>query len=256
MENQFLKFNKIIKNNPLEIKSSDVQVISEKEISGGDFGNIFLVKVKIGNSNKENEMILKKFKTATISKTIEEKTTTRIDTAEDRATRAFEHYNLAKKAGLKVFSTYRINEDKKSILMTNGDIGNWVCIGQNERSPSLASKGLEKINKIENYKELTENVYAQAIKATENNLYLHSDCFMFLIKKNNPQFIDFVIGDLDNLVEKPKAEKRKLFEDNLMTSFNALNRFLIDNIKEENVRYYRDLINETETQFLDNTKIS
>ena len=113
---------------------------------------------------------------------------------------AFEKYSIAKKAGLKVFPTFRIGEDGRSILMTTGFLNDQICIDSNSRI-SLKDLGYPLIEDIGNLQQFLLNFFDEGLKAGKQGVLTLFDIFFFILNKENPPKADFVIGDLDNLAQ-------------------------------------------------------
>jgi len=236
MENQDFSFKKYTG------KETKVHVESETLITQGTFGDIFDTVVEIGGHRKK--FIVKKYTSIGRSEKssilpeeyIEEML--RNDT-----TMAFERYSLAKKAGLKVFPTFRIGEDEKSILMTTGFSDNEICVGTNSM---VSVKNFEKplIQKIENVDQFLADFFAEGLKATQQGILLYFDVFFFILSKKEPTKVDFLIGDFDNF-SQPGYEIKNLKYRNMEQIRNALEDFCKRNIHKnytgiflEKVEYY------------------
>lgn len=227
-------FTRIPYRNNTEGESTRIKIISEEEFSGGEFGDIFSAVVNIDNKSKKYIFIIKKFKDS--SGVYTPFSTVKI--AEERAENAFRNYKIAKEAGLKVFSTYRLGDDKKSILMTNGNTTEWICLGTNERSPSLETYGITKMSEIPNFHLLIQYMISEIKKATENGILLYKDCYIFFLNKKTGE-VDFVLGDLDQL-SKNEMSKDKLFENNIEYGLEALKVFLSRNVEENKAYSYKN----------------
>src|SRR3989338_1172027 len=101
---------------------SDIEIIKKTPLGGGAYGEISQVIVRVGNVDRT--FVLKEFKD-------------RGKSAELFARRAFETHTKLKQAKLKVFPTYRLSEDGRSILMTSGHSEEFICLGTNKGSRSL-----------------------------------------------------------------------------------------------------------------------
>jgi len=159
-------------------KETAVRVISETLISDtGYFGDVFDTIIEIGGHQKR--VIIKKY----------------IGDEEEKrrcAKQALENYSSAKKAGLKVFPTFRISEDGKSILMTSGFLNDQICLGDN----NLKNPAIEKIKDVDKF---ISSFFAEALKAAQKGIPLGADVPFIIVSKDKPTKIDFVLGDLDSL---------------------------------------------------------
>lgn len=192
LEKQKLSFKKENK------KETEVEIISETFIGKGAFGEVFDTVIKIGG--KKRRLIRKRY----------------FDTlfANDRPSAieniksAVKHYSMAKNAGLKVFPTFRINEDQKSILMTTGFSDDKICISRKEGNEfmSVTEFGKPLIKEIRNLDEFISKLFAEGLKAIKNGISIFHDVPFIILSKEEPTTIDFVLGDLDNLLEKEKTK--------------------------------------------------
>jgi hypothetical protein len=197
-------------------KPSIVNVLKERRIGEGSFGRTYVADVLIGRHNRR--FIIKKFKGDT-------------QTAEKNAARAIENYRLARDAGLKVFTTYRLADDKTSILMTNASIDSTICIGSDSFS-HLPSFGEDKIQNLEmdKFQTLLDGVYNQALIAASHDLVIHPDSFFFLFNKESGS-LDFVLGDLDLIHKKPRSSFSYLLLVNLDYAEMAISAFVRGNVE-------------------------
>jgi len=183
MENSFEKQNiSFKKHTGIETK---VNIISETPINRGSFGEIFDTVVEVGGHRKR--FIIKKYRTQIFEKIAEKDTK-----------HAFKNYSLAKEAGLKVFPTFRISEDQKSILMTTGFSDNQICVSTNNKI-NVVELGRPLIEEFEDLDKFISTIFAEGLKAMKKGISLHQDMFFFLLSKNEPTKVDFILGDLDNL---------------------------------------------------------
>jgi len=153
--------------------------------------------------------------------------------SEEGAVRALKNYLVAKEAGLKVFTTFRINKDKKVVLMTTGHTEEWVCLGSNQegRAGDLKFFDLPKLNSITNFDQFLEDYFEQAEIAARNNIYIHGDVPFFMVeRKKDDAILDFVLGDYDNLTLKVNVEM--LLDENRRGLLSPLIIFLAHNIKD------------------------
>jgi hypothetical protein len=136
---------------------------------------------------------------------------------------------LAKDMGLRVFSTCRISEDEKYILMTNGNKeGKYVVASNLHNNVTLENFGLSKLKLVHNLDQLIESVFNEALKANEKNIDIGgSDSLFFQVspeaKGNN---VDFFLGDLDLLRQKTNFKKEDTAE-NMFAAKEALRLFCV-----------------------------
>jgi len=161
-------------------RESEVDIEEGSELGSGRYGYVREVVVRKGD--REHTMALKHF-----------------FKGREQAQGALDNYKLAKKAGLKVFTTYRISKEGDSILMTNGNSEETACLEIGWKEDRLEKIGGTPIEEIDNFDELLENLYQEAEKATENGLYFNGDEYFFLVDKETKTEVDFVLGDLDGI---------------------------------------------------------
>lgn len=187
MENKFLNnFIKAGKNNENSIFTAD-GVIEGKKLGSGNYGDVSEVEIEKGKH---------KIKLATKDYSKD------LDNAEMRAERAYKNYLLVKSAGLKVFPTMRISEDKKKLLMTLGTNANNFIVSKGSEIK------WEKIKKLDNLDSLITNLKDNIKKASLSDILLESDLYFLLINKSKPNKVDFVIGDYD-LIRSIKDNKHR-----------------------------------------------
>lgn len=208
-------------NDPTKDKVSKVKIIDQGEKLGdGRFSkSVEIVSAVVlddkGNESSPHSFVLKKF-------------TFPYDWDWSKgkpAENALISFNLLKKHKIKTWTTYRLSEDKESILMTNGNMDGKTLLTANKNT-SLAAKNLERnpIKKIENFEPFIAELFAEAKKAEEEKIYLHTDAYGFFVDNSsitsgNSNF-DFIISDLDN-VEFGETQSRQ-YEINLQQAFEAM----------------------------------
>lgn len=200
-------------------KPSTVQILGNKRIGVGDYGAVYEADVAIGNHIRK--FAIKKF----IPRL-------GINREEEFAARSIANYQLAKNAGLKVFPTYRLGEDRKTILMTNGNSDLVICLGSDKGS-SLETRGMQRIPEDEtnsdNYRHLITGLFDQAIIATKHGLSLgHSDVFFYLVNIHTSE-LDFVLGDFDMFNVSSNKRGDNLLDDNLAIVVKSLTEFTHNN---------------------------
>jgi hypothetical protein len=209
--------------------ASLVSIKSEVYLSQGAMGSVSVVEAEV--KGKKKSFVLKKFKDkAGLS-------------AKELAKNAYDNYNNARKSGLRVFPTYRLSAQQTGILMTNGNLEGFACIGTNQESPKIDSKefGLEKLNYIENFSDLIEILYEQAENSALAKIRFHDDCFMFLVNKGKTSLVDVVIGDMDN-VTKTQENTLELKRRNFFAGLIAFKNFIQANMNKQEAPRYEQLI--------------
>ncbi len=208
-----------------------VQIENERKIGSGAFGTCYEADVTIGKHKRK--LVIKRFYSAR---------------GEEEAANAMRNYEVAKKAGLKVFPTHRLGEDRKSILMTNGSTQTSVCIGINVDSPtteSLFGKRIEHIADEDLYK-FTDEAFQQAVLAGKKGITFDKDAFFFFVDRATQSKIDFIIGDLDMVNTRAATIPGYCLPHNKGAVKEAFNDFINQNVIEPDVykekiieRYYR-----------------
>lgn len=176
-------------------KETEVRVMSEALINKGAFGNIFDTVIKIGHLEKR--FIVKKYVQSDEYSN------------KDSAKQALRKYALVKGAGLKVFPTFRIGEDETSILMTTGFSKDQICIGSNNHFNVVHFKR-PLIEKVIDEDKFLSTFFAEGLKAVKNGIKIYMDVVFFVLSKNEPTKIDFVLADLDNLHRAQPSYKNGL----------------------------------------------
>jgi hypothetical protein len=158
-------------------------------------------------------------------------------------------YLKLRETGIRVFPTYRISEDEKTVLMTLGKQKGWWVYSSN----APEKKRLEKIKAIVNFDDFLQSLSVNLELANQNGITLPKDAYFFLVKKINEteHQADFVIGDLD-LVSwvEPKTPNDiqgeiRILENNIEISI-ILNRFVNSLVYGENRQTY---INKIQAKF-------
>lgn len=196
---------------------TQVHVLNEREIGSGVFGRVYESLVNVEGRNRK--FVIKKF------------SETRNKSAKDSALNAFQNYNRAKEAGLKVFSTYRLGEDGTSILMTNGNSETTVCVGGSDPNSFLEKRGIPRISNIDDvyFTDLAGKLFSQASIAANQGIALYEDAFFYLVDPNSGG-LDFVVGDLDMVNTRPIPPEH-LLSNNLNSVEDSLLTFIKGNFK-------------------------
>jgi hypothetical protein len=206
-------------------KPSTVHVVDKKWIGQGSYGAVYQADVVIGSHARR--FAIKQF---------QYRFRLGIDMGAEFAARSMANYKTAKEAGLKVFPTYRLGQDKKSILMTNGNSGSTICIGSDFQS-SLVAREESRIApgvRSKSFRNLIRGVLGQAQIATDHNISLgHSDVFFYFINQHTNE-LGFVLGDFDMLNPSPDENRRILLDENLAIAASSLSYFVDNNFEFAN----------------------
>lgn len=208
-------------------KKSRVKILEENIISEGTtFGEIYETLVDVGGRKKK--FIIKKYQG--------KDSTSSGEFAVQFAKEAFENYSYAKKAGLKVFPTFRLSQDKKNILMTNGNLENQICIGANHYK-NITDFERPLIKNIDNLDNFLKEYFEEGFKINGNNFQFHHDVPFFLISKTEPIKLDFVLGDLDNLT----SFKNTIRKDFALNNIHQMRKSIADFTKRNIDPSYQDI---------------
>ena len=167
-------------------KKAEVRILSETKVAEGSWGDIYEALVDI--AGRERKFIIKKYG--------------KKGSATQLASQAFEKYKKGKEAGLRVFPTFRLSGDRKSILMTNGSLEDKICLGSNTYV-GMEKKGFPRIKKIDNLDEFLDRLFDEVIKAGKVGCALYLDVPFFTVTKSEPIIVDFYLGDMDNFNFEP-----------------------------------------------------
>ena len=165
----------------------------------------------------------------------------------------FKYSNLAKhsldifqkfkKIGAPTWTTCRIDQNEKQILMTLDGVGkNNFLISPENKSKDAKKLKKERIDTILEFEEFLKNFIQQLRNISNHSILLFDDCFLFRYNKNS-QNIDVVIGDFDNVNEQSGWNLDELFEKNKKMFLNELNEFIDGFINPSTQDYYRQIVN-------------
>jgi hypothetical protein len=191
---------------PNERESETMRVEKIREIGKGHYGSVYEVVVSI--DGKERKFALKEFRDQTVA------------SAEDNAAAALNNFTIAKKASLKVWETYRLGSDKKSILMSLGHMDDWICVGTNMGSSKLQDFDEQSLLEISNFDEILEGVKKQVEIANNADVKVPADAYFFLVNKRIKGKIDFVIGDLDKVESNIDEKGDRYIKNKSLQRFN------------------------------------
>lgn len=204
-------------------KESILTISNEREIGKGYYGKVYQVDVtvQVGNSKRTAPFVLKRY--------FDNETS-----AATNAESAAKNYQVAKEAGLKVFKTFRHIPEDHSILMSTAHTETEVCVGSNKGSNRVSDfkeLGIEKVPTVVDFNEFLYSLFKQANIAAEHGVRLDADSLFFLLRKDNPTKVDFVIGDYDMVVKVKKYDELELH--NLQELCDAVEIFIMDNVEDE-----------------------
>ena len=95
------------------------------------------------------------------------------------------NYREAKKRGLRVFRTYRPADDGTSILMTNGNDQEHICVSNNggtnfvDKFRYPEKRDGQRLVGIENFNDFLEDYFNSAIEASRQNVKIPVDAYFF-----------------------------------------------------------------------------
>ncbi|MCC7356808.1 MAG: hypothetical protein IT410_04340 [Candidatus Doudnabacteria bacterium] len=185
-------------------------IISNKQLihgslseSSGAFGTVYTVDVTLpAHAGKKYKFVLKEM----------------LDIG-DNTENALSNHRAAKKAGLKVWKTYRISEDKHNILMSTGQLEGWEVLHGNILDEEPVYKPIPEFT---NFELFLTDYYAQALKATQNSININADVPFIMVREDE---IDFVLGDVDQL-EVVATQNKTLLAKNLQSMHFSLRSHL------------------------------
>jgi len=205
-------------------KSVEIKFDQQRQIGDGTFATAYSVVVEQGHHQKR--MVIKRYDGR------------HGEPAEVDAQRAIEHYQNLRAAGIKVFTTFRLSQDHKSILMTSGHSADWVCVGTNDGTEQVSDfpeLGHNIIDRITNFPELANNLLSDVKKATIAGLFIGSDALFMLINRADPTQLDYVFGDLDYTGEKD--DDPQFIQQNFERIQQVMQRFLLLNVNNPRPYY-------------------
>lgn len=210
--------------------------INKKELLGeGTYAPVFKVDLKTGDHVKD--FALKDY--TNVNKENEKHNY-------NCAVEAFLNYQKAKKAGLKVFPTVRINEEKNKLLVTLGTNNEYQIVSKDSTS------NWKKVKDIKNIENLISDMENNFLNATRSKINLSWDSIFFVFKKTNPECVDFVIGDYDGLLS---FKKDKNFEYMFKINCEQLEYvlgFLLDiYLEDSSLEKYKGIVKKRLNQFID-----
>lgn len=212
-------------------KEKAYKVVEEVLFADGAFGKVFYTLVDTGQHKISGDRILKRFIVKKYSHSHSDAISDEDyeDRIKEDTKHAFQNYTFAKKAGLKVFPTFRMGEDEKSILMTTGFSDDKICVGTNSL---LKTEDFEKplIKNIANVDNFLDSFFKEGSKAAQRGIGFYFDNFFFMLSKEEPTKIDFVLGDFDNLQKWKGRDENKISEENMENIKHALEDFCQRNI--------------------------
>ncbi|MBU1091948.1 hypothetical protein KKA27_03765 [Patescibacteria group bacterium] len=207
------------------------------KLGEGAFGSVFEATIEL--SKRKKKFVIKEFKDGDLSQSPK-------DTAENRAREAIEHWRVAKKAGLKVFPTYRIGDDEKSILMTSAHGEKNICVDPFPvDGATVETFGRSKLQEISNLDQLFEGLLKECRKATDHQIDIFPDAYFFLVDRKT-DMVDFVLGDTDYLVTSPGVHPKDHATSNLGRAKIVLESFIEKNVsgpkQKEYLKYLEDKV--------------
>lgn len=230
-----MKFFKEIPEEDNADKNPPFEGVVEKKqnLGQGFFGKVYRVNIEknnpVGRRSRKAEFALKEYHPDD-----EYPEMTINDT-----THAFANYKILKKAGIKTFRTYRISEDKKSILMTLKETDGWYIFDPSE-SQIVEYLDITKRSEILNFDNFIEDIINNIKLLNLNNITIDKDCPFFLVKEKNEKLeVDFIIADVDLIEQHQNIEKNK------QVFIDALERFIRKIISnEETAKLYIEKMKE------------
>jgi len=213
-------------------ESLPVEITSKEKIGGGMIGDVFSVETKIIEKDiaKNRNFAVKTFRFG------------------GDAQNDLNKFKILKENGLKTFTTYRLGEDEKSILMTNGNKADSFLVSRNN-SESRDYLMKNPIEKIANFEQLIIAMIKHAKLAADKKMFLCNDAYLFSVSdtdRPDVKNVDFVIGDLDNVLVYQGEEY--VLDLNYNEVKKALQSFVNQYVHKANKQEYLDFL---DTKFMD-----
>ncbi len=219
-------------------QSTSVEILNEQRISGGLYGDIFDVTASI--NGKERRFIQKKFNERPLSGGGKR-------SPEEKAVSAFNNHTRAKELGAKVLPTYRISEDKKSVLMTFAHSDDITCIGTNTEGSRLSDFNKPKIIALPGFEDFVRTYLEHARETGEKRMLIDSDAYFILVDDSEDDVkLDFVVGDMDN-IEFDVSEKH--IGTNIAKAKRTLDIFLYKNVEDPS-GFFKDELKRIYDEFM------
>ena len=161
---------------------------------------------------------------------------------------AFKKYQILKNANLHTWTTFRIDNNEDVILMTDGNKDDKSLLTCNQNTSAFAMElAVNKIMEIENFSSFLDSIFAEALNAQRQNIYIHQDVYGFLIDKDTPNnkgktSIEYILADTDNVFEEKDLPTGAVF-DNVGQLYMALSRFLEKYVDSGKMSVYMQEIN-------------
>ncbi|MFA6256682.1 MAG: hypothetical protein WC646_00010 [Candidatus Paceibacterota bacterium] len=216
-EEWYTSFNQtsVGKRTEVRVKITNKTPITGKlEESRGAFGKVYSVNVEVpGMEGPAPRFALKEYRN------------------EELALSSHQNYVRGRDSGLKVWRTYRLGADGKSVLMSTSNSQEWRVMGDRN---TLSAEEVKVFLPIENFEGFLNAYYEQAVKAAEKHIAIGGDVPMFLVNKNK---LDFILGDMDQL-DKSDSEPQELLPQNLQGMHSRLVVFLEENCPDHDIESY------------------
>lgn len=190
---------------------------SPRMIGQGHFGVIYAVTARtVGmRPNPEGEEPF-----GDIRRAHESAAVVKIFYEEKQARSAFSLYDVCKDAGLHVATTYRIDPQKKTIIMTEFGGSNRYAVSANNWSVGADVLEKNKLQRIENWDAILQQLFtapasfdmgrnivagSDVARAVAHGIELQPDVYFFIIPVEAQPTIEVVAGDFDLIDASIKA---------------------------------------------------
>ncbi len=177
-----------------DARSSELSIVNERKIGSGADADAYEATIDV--EGKQAMMVIKKFRPD--PNFGPEKAAKRI---RELVERSLTNYEVLKKNGFKVFTTYRKNEDSTNILMTNGTNNEFICLGGLTPGNTSEHQG-EVVEDITNFKEVVDIVFSEAERAAHAGITIPFDTYFFSIDRTTHSKLEYVLGDLEGVRSK------------------------------------------------------
>ena len=213
--------NFIKKENGKEYIFSADDIIKKRPLGEGGFGEVYEVEIKKGS--RFFKYAIKVYKGGSL------------EYKKAKALKAYENYLLCKEAGINVFQVVRISEDGTQLLMTLASDDDFSVIDPHTKVAFDRVKHLDALPNL--IYQLEENIF----RATEKNIILPADSYLFITQKTNPNGPESVVGDYDSITISNGSQK-DIFETNITKAEAALSDFIRVYVEREEIEALSEYI--------------
>lgn len=136
---------------------------------------------------------------------------------------AFESYRIARELHLPTLPTFRFDERKNILIMTDWSEGGLYCVAEGHEN-DFPVEGVKPIAEITNIESLLDVLFSAAIRAAKHRCVVASDTYFFRFPKTGGSVpVDVILGDMGGLFtsQSENPEPMILVEENLIDAYEA-----------------------------------